>query len=59
VRFLAGDRAAQAVSDEFAVIDPGVADRMGINGALAARARTSEGEYLDVSMLKSSLTAPL
>jgi hypothetical protein len=41
VRFLAGDRAAQAVSDEFAVLDPGVADCMGINGALAARARTS------------------
>jgi hypothetical protein len=47
VRLLAGDRAAQAVSDEFAVLDPGIADRMGINGALAARARTSEGEYLD------------
>ena len=54
---LPGDLAAQAVSDEFAVLDPGVADRMGENGALAARARTGRGEHLDVSMWEKSLTA--
>ena len=42
---LPGDRAAQAVSDEFAVLDPGVADRMGKN-----RARIGRGEHLDVSV---------
>ena len=57
VQVLPGDRAAQAVSDEFAVLDPGVADRMGENGALAARARTGRGEHLDVSMWEKSLTA--
>ena len=35
----------------------GMTAAMAINGALAARARTGEGVFLDVSMLESSLTA--
>ncbi|MGW5383417.1 CaiB/BaiF CoA transferase family protein [Nocardia sp. NPDC003963] len=35
----------------------GTTAAMAINGALASRARTGEGVYLDVSMLESSLTA--
>ncbi|REE72481.1 crotonobetainyl-CoA:carnitine CoA-transferase CaiB-like acyl-CoA transferase [Rhodococcus wratislaviensis] len=35
----------------------GMTAAMAINGALASRARTGEGVYLDVSMLESSLTA--